>query len=648
MCGISGYLNLEGISQDKAEKISRLMGDAIQHRGPDATGFWFDSPNGVVLSHRRLAVLDVTKAGNQPMTSNSGRYVLVFNGEIYNHQKLRKELSKIGVNPSWESRSDTETLLALFDAFGFQLSLNKLVGMFAIALWDKEKRTMFLARDRVGEKPLYYGSVGTSIFFASELKSLRALDEFFPEINRDALSLFFKYNYIPQPHTIYKGVYKLPPGHYVELKNDFQPVCYWDFVKIASKNENFLIHQSEDFLLNKLDSVLSEAVSSQMQADVPLGGFLSGGIDSSLVVAMMQEHSSLPIDTFSIGFENKQFDEAHLAKAVAHHLGTKHHELYVSPRQALDIIPQIPLVYDEPFSDSSQIPTILLSQMTRKHVTVSLSGDGGDELFGGYNRYIWGDAIWKKIRNYPFFLRYMFSQIVCRVGCSNLDQIFSLISDYLPHNYRFKNVGSKLLKLSSTLQSTSPEALYEILISHWNEPEQLVIGCQKNMKISAFEETFEKDSDFRVQMMKLDAVSYLPDDIMVKVDRAAMSCSLETRMPFLDPEVMKLAWRLPMDVKIRGGVGKWCLREILYRRVPRELVDRPKMGFGVPIGDWLKGPLRGWAEEMLDKNRIEQAGYLDVGIVRKTWEEHLSGKNDWQYHLWDILMFESWREQEGL
>jgi len=648
MCGIAGFIDPRGFNAEHAGRVGTAMCGAIAHRGPDDAGIWMDPQRHVLFAHQRLAIIDLSKSGQQPMQSASGRYVLCFNGEIYNHQELRSELDACGKAPRWRGHSDTETILALIDAYGLERALQKFVGMFALALWDNEIKEVFLARDRIGEKPLYYGKNGDIFLFGSELKALRAHPEFAPTIDRDALCLFLRHNYIPQPFSIYQGIHKLPPGHFIKLGANATPTAYWSVdgaVQAAQKNP---FEGSDEQALNVLDQVLMQSVKSQMQADVPLGAFLSGGVDSSLIVAMMQAQSLRPVKSFSIGFEDKQFDEAPFAKEVARHLGTDHHELYVSAEQARGVIPNLPKLYDEPFSDSSQIPTFLVSEMARQHVTVSLSGDAGDELFGGYNRYTWGNSIWSKLSAVPKPARHLAAATITRVSPANWNRFAAPLLAVAPQKFKHANVGDKLHKLAGVMGAASPEDVYQTLISHWDSPADIVKNGQEAATILTSPGDVASQLPFVERMMYYDMLSYLPDDILVKVDRAAMGVSLETRVPFLDHRVVELALRLPMYLKIRGGVGKWCLRELLYRRVPKHLIERPKTGFAIPVGNWLRGPLREWAEHLLDTRRLTSSGYFNAQQIETKWREHLSGDRNWHYYLWDILMFEAWRDEAGL
>ena len=648
MCGIAGFIDPKGISLKYAKEIGRAMGKAIQHRGPDDSGIWIDENNGVTLTHQRLAIIDLSQSGHQPMMSVSGRYVLCFNGEIYNHNDLRSELDKQGKSPTWQGSSDTEIILACIEAYGLRKTLVKLIGMFAIAIWDKHTKEMFLARDRIGEKPLYYGGHGELLLFSSELKALRAHPKFTPKINRDALCLFLRHNYIPQPYSIYQDIKKLPPGHFVVLKKNSVPEQYWSLKQslISAKINPF--DGSESEALNSLDKLLISTVKGQMQADVPLGAFLSGGVDSSLILALMQEQSSRPIESFTIGFDNKEFNEAPFAMDVAKYLGTQHNELYVSSKTAREVIPNLPKIYDEPFSDSSQIPTFLVSEMAQKHVKVCLSGDGGDEVFGGYNRYTLGNSFSSNLKSVPKPFKTLATKLITSIAPSTWNKLLEPALFLTPKKYRYANIGDKLHKIATIFNCSSFEELYRMLISHWNFPENVVIGAKEPKTILNSKEAIPNKLSNEELMMFYDMVMYLPDDILVKVDRAAMAVSLETRAPFLDHRVIDFACQLPLKMKIRNGTKKWCIRELLYKRVPKNLIERPKMGFGVPIGEWLRGPLRDWAEYLLEENRIINSGYFQNSEIQKKWREHLSGERNWHYYLWDILMFESWRDEVGL
>ena len=646
MCGIAGFLTR--IKTDNPFAIATRMADAIVHRGPDDAGAWVDEAAGVALAHRRLAILDLTPAGAQPMISACGHYVIVFNGEVYNFEEIRIELEKAGAAPTWRGHSDTEVMLAAIATWGLEAALKKFVGMFAFALWDRENRTLALARDRLGEKPLYYGWAGGSFLFGSELKALRAHPGCPREINRDALTLLLRHSGIPAPHSIYRGIYKLPPGTWLSLtERDAttralpSPVVYWSARWVAEAGQCNLFQGSDAEAAAELERLLGQAVGGQMVADVPLGAFLSGGIDSTTVVALMQAQSRRPVRTFTIGFQEAGYNEADYAKSVARHLGTDHTELYVTPAQAQTVIPCLATLCDEPFADSSQIPTYLISQMAREHVTVSLSGDAGDELFGGYNRYIWA----MKILQCPRPLRKLLAHGLTALSPSEWNRLYRALAPVLPKSMRLALPGDKAHKLASILGAESQAAIYRGLVSTWLAPADVVLGSEEPATLLDDPSRWASVSEFEHRMMYLDAMSYLPDDILVKVDRAAMGVSLETRVPFLDHRVVEFAWQLPLSMKIRDGQGKWILRQVLYKYVPKKLVERPKTGFGVPIDAWLRSPLREWAEDLLDESRLKREGYFNPAPIRQKWSEHLSGQRNWQSHLWCILMFQTWLDR---
>ncbi|AUZ74447.1 MULTISPECIES: asparagine synthase (glutamine-hydrolyzing) [Aeromonas] len=627
MCGVSGFLLSRQLS--KAEpKFLQCMIAAISYRGPDDSGAWYNEKQGIALGHARLAIVDLSSAGHQPMTSAGDRFVIAFNGEIYNHLDLRDQLESQGSAPSWRGYSDTETLLACFSAWGVEATLKATVGMFALALWDKQAQQLTLARDRLGEKPLYWGWCGDTLLFGSELKALKAHPAFDTQVDRGSLSLLLRYNYIPAPYTIYQGIEKLPAGQYVQIKKgqlraDVQLKAYWQLNQSIERCLANPFSGTDTQAADLLEQTISQAVSGQMLSDVPLGAFLSGGVDSSTVVALMQQQSKQPVRTFAIGFDEPGYNEAEYAKEVARYLGTDHTELYVSAQDAVDLVPHLPDIYCEPFADSSQLPTFLVSRMAKQHVTVALSGDGGDELFGGYNPYQFAPRVWSKLQLLPLPLR----------------QIASRLLSGLP-------LPDKLAKLLRVLPAKDQEQFYRILMSHWDNPGQLVIGGNEYPTLINSAAQWPKTDCFEHWMMAMDAGQYMIDDILVKVDRAAMANSLETRVPLLDHRVVELAWKLPLHMKIRGGVSKWVLREVLYRHVPREMIERPKKGFSVPLGQWLRGPLRDWAEALLNEQRLEQDGYLNSAVVRRVWSDHLQGKRDHSLKLWSILMFQAWLEKQ--
>lgn len=649
MCGIAGTLG-GSLSPNDFGKILEQAGNIIAHRGPDDMGIWFDKETAIGFVHRRLSIIDLSPAGHQPMFSVTGRFVIIFNGEIYNHLDLRNELEKSGNAPRWRGHSDTESLLAAFECWGIEVTLKKTVGMFAIALWDKKERKLFLMRDRMGEKPMYYGYFDDRLLFGSELKALRQLPGFKGEINRDVLSLLFRDNYIPAPYSIYTNVFKLMPGSFIEfspetlrLRQRPEPQIYWSATEIALAGvKNPIEFSSDNEAVNALESKLMQSISGQMMSDVPLGAFLSGGIDSSTVVALMQRQSSSAIKTFSIGFKEEDYDEAVFAREVAKHLGTSHTELYVSPDDAMNVIPKLPTIFDEPFSDSSQIPTFLLSELVKKHVTVSLSGDGGDELFCGYSRYLQYAKFWERISVVPLFLRKIIGNIIYSVSSESWNHLYDSISSLLPDKYQLLSLGNKLHKGASYLSCKDPAYFYQARMMHW-ESKSLVLNASEPSNVLSNRFSPELLS-IKEWMMLLDTIGYLPGDVLTKVDRSAMAVSLETRVPLIDHRVYEFAWQLPMHYKVRNGSSKWLLRQVLYKHVPQKLIDRPKMGFGVPIDSWLRGPLRDWSESLLDEARLKREGFLNPVPIRQKWLEHSRGKGNWQYHLWGILMFQAWLE----
>ena len=649
MCGIVGFIDSAGGRTLSLKSTVLDMCSRIEHRGPDDAGSWVDAQAGVALGHRRLSIIDLSSEGHQPMCSPCGRYVISFNGEIYNHRELRRELA----SSPWRGHSDTEVMLAAISQWGVQQALSRFNGMFVFALWDRLDRVLHLARDRMGEKPLYYGWMNHIFVFASELKALRAHPAWCGEINRDALALYMRHNYIPAPHSIYHGISKLAPGSLLSLphadagsEQAARISRYWSLRGVAEDGERNPLPDNEHEMQEALDSLLRDAVALRMEADVPLGAFLSGGYDSSLIVALMQAESSRPVRTFSIGFHEDGYNEAEYAKAVAGYLGTDHTELYVTPTEAMDVIPILPSLYDEPFSDSSQIPTMLVSQLAARHVKVALSGDGGDELFYGYKRYELGRDLWRRIGWLPSPCRRWMAAGIKSVPQELWDRGGRWLAPMLARYGRPGPAGDKLYKLADVLADKTPESMYRRLVSHWKEPSDIVKGAQEPPTVLSDSGQWAKLEDFNQRMMFLDCMSYLPDDILVKVDRASMGVSLEARVPLLDHRVVEFAWRLPFAMKVNGGRGKWPLRRVLYRHVPQALMDRPKMGFGVPVDAWLRGPLREWAEALLDEKRLEGEGYFNPAPIREKWSEHLSGARNWQYHLWDVLMFQAWLDEQ--
>jgi asparagine synthase (glutamine-hydrolysing) len=652
MCGITGVFDLSH-SNNTPELTSLVtrMAETLRHRGPDDRGNWCDSQAGIALGFRRLAILDLSPAGHQPMLSADERYVIVFNGEVYNFSELRRGLE--GLGHSFRGHSDTEIMLAAISQWGIESAVKRFNGMFAIALWDRRERALTLIRDRIGIKPLYYGWAGDIFLFGSELKALRAHPAWRGEIDRDALALYLRHNYIPAPYSIYRGIHKLLPGSILTISRDtpstdISPRPYWSARNIVEEGVARPFRGTVREAVDQLDAMLRESVRERMIADVPLGAFLSGGVDSSTIVALMQAQSAQPVRTFTIGFHEAGYDEAHHAREVARRLGTQHTELYVTPEETRAVIPRLPSLYDEPFADSSQIPTFLVAELARRHVTVSLSGDGGDELFGGYNRYYWGRNLWKSLGWLPVSLRARAAQALTRYPPQRWDGLFQRMNSLLPARLHYASAGDKIHKLAEILAAETPEAIYHGLVSHWKEPASVVLNAEEPPTILTDRTRWAALPDFTRRMMYLDLVTYLPDDILAKVDRASMGVSLESRVPYLDDHrVVEFAWRLPLSMKIRDGQSKWLLRQVLYRYVPPELIERPKMGFGVPIDAWLRGPLREWAETLLDEARMRREGFFDPQPIRQKWAEHISRKRNWQYHLWDILIFQAWLEAQS-
>ena len=647
MCGFTGFLNFSSRWGDPSSLL-RKMGGAIAHRGPDDSGVWFDAECGVGFSHQRLSIIDLSADGHQPMVSLSGRFVIAYNGEVYNYQSLRVDLLAEGV--SFRGQSDTEVLLAAIECWGLKRALQRSVGMFAFAVWDRKERVLSLARDRMGEKPLYYGWQGSgkerTFLFGSELKALRQHPVWQGGVDRDALTDLLRYNDVPAPQTIHPGIYKLLPGHLLHLSQQDRgwserDETWWSLFEVSQQAQSTPYRGSREDAVNQLDDLLRKVIQGQRLADVPMGAYLSGGVDSSSVVGVMQSLTDQPVQSFTIGFENPAYDESPNARAVANHLGTEHQEWIVTAKDALSIIPDLPTVYDEPFADVSQIPTLLVSQLAKQKVTVSLSGDGGDELFAGYNRHQWGPRIWNKMRYIPGWFRKALSLVMASPSPQGWDQFFRMVDPLLPHYLRVRHPGEKIHKIALLLKSSGERELYMNLLKIWPGPPP-VLGSKAHDLVNDHQPLWEMGEHFSERMSRLDSVTYLPDDILVKVDRAAMRNSLETRVPLLDHRVVEFAAQLPISMKIHQGSGKWILREVLDRYVPRELIDRPKSGFAIPVDDWLRGPLRGWAEDLLSIERLKSEEYFDWQTVRMAWDQHLSGKKNMQYPLWGVLMFQAW------
>jgi len=645
VCGIAGFIAAElGANLDSLRDTITRMTNRLSHRGPDDSGVWLDAAVPVALGHRRLSIIDLSPRGHQPMVSADGRRVLVFNGEIYNYEDLRAGLTDYPFNGT----SDTEVMLAAFEKYGIQDSLKRFNGMFAFALWDRSERILHLACDRFGEKPLYYGFAGRALLFGSELKALTAHPDFDPAIARNVVPLFLRYGYVPKPWSIYRNARKLEPGTCMSIRWANLPACpqpepFWSARDAAAAAIRHPFQGTSGDAADRLEQLLADSVRMRMVADVPLGAFLSGGIDSTTMVALMQKYGSQPARTFTIGFSEKSYNEANEARAVARRLGTDHTELYVTPADAMAVIPRLSSIYDEPFADSSQVPTFLVSELARRHVAVALSGDGGDEVFGGYNRYVWAGPVWEKVRRYPKSIRSVAARAVTAISPGTWDRLAA----FAPSRLAVQSPGNKMHKLAGILDSGSQEELYLRLKSQWLDPNSVALPTQELPLRPASPTDWDSPGTCLQRMMLNDSVGYLPDDILVKVDRAAMAVSLETRAPWLDHRLFEFVWSLPDEWKVRAGVSKWLLRQVLYRYVPREMMERPKAGFGIPLGDWIRGPLRDWAENLLDERRLGQEGFLDPVPIRRKWAQHLAGSHNWYPQLWAVLMFEDWLRTRG-
>jgi asparagine synthase (glutamine-hydrolysing) len=645
MCGLTGFWQDVELAEPEMLRLAQRMSDTLTHRGPDERGVWADPAAGVALGFRRLSVIDLSSTGHQPMLSSSGRYVVVFNGEIYNHPDLKTELLRLGHR--FRGTSDTEVLVEGADAWGAEALVPRLWGMFALALWDRKERRLLLARDRLGKKPLYYANSGGLLVFGSELKALRVHPGFPAEVDHNALAAYFRFGYVPSPHCIYRNTFKLSPGTYalVSAGRSVDVRRYWDPRGFLAAPIDPSSVTDDEGATDELEALLKDAVARRMVSDVPLGALLSGGVDSSMVVAMMQCQSARPVKTFTVGFHDVGYNEADAARSVAEHLGTDHTEICVTPEDALAVVPKLPELYDEPFADASQVPTYLVCSLARRQVTVSLSGDGGDELFAGYTRYALASQLWRRMRFCPLSVRRGLGKAIKKVSAANWERLYGALEPLLPHRYRLRLFGDKLHKLAEVLPVDTPEALYYRLVSQWKHPAELVLRGSEPTPLHSDPAFSFLSPDFTEQMMLLDLMTYLPDDILVKVDRASMGVSLEARCPLLDHRLVEWVCKLPLRMKKRDGSSKWLLKRLLYRHVPPSLIERPKMGFGLPVGLWLRGPLKDWAESLLDERLLRQQGYLNPAPIREAWQRHLRGRHNEEYRLWVVLMFQSWYQR---
>lgn len=646
MCGFAGIFAGSRKTNGDLGSVAEAMAATLGHRGPDDQGAWVDHEAGIALGFRRLAIIDLSQEGRQPMQSHSGRFTLAYNGEVYNHEVLRRELELHGAR--FRGDSDTEVILSAFEKWGVSDAILRFEGMFAMALWDSEDRSLTLVRDRLGIKPLFYQARAGTLLFGSELKALAAAPGFDRTLDTEALTSYLRYLYVPAPSTIYRHTRKLPPGHSLrigDLDASFpDPQAYWSLPDVAATRRSAPFQGSPEEAVDALEALLLDSVSAHMRADVPLGAFLSAGIDSSTVVSMMQEVAPRPVRTFSVAFDVTKHNEAPEAARIARHIGSDHTELMLTGTEALDVVPLLPEIFDEPHADTSQVPVYMLCAKARKEVTVALSGDGGDEVFAGYNRYTYGPELFERLMRIPRPARRMLSAGIASVSPASWDRVHGALSPFLPSSLRQRLVGEKIHKTGRMLKAASPSGMYRSLVSAWPEPEALVVGGTDTS--TTFEQTIESDTDSLLTRILLgDQLVYLPDDQLAKVDRASMSVGLEVRVPLVDHRLVEFAWSLPQELKIRGTTGKWILRQVLHRRVPSELMERPKMGLSVPVGRWLRGPLKPWAEALLEEARLEREGVLAAGPIRRAWSGLLRGREEDSLGLWAVLIFQAWQER---
>ncbi len=644
MCGIAGYIDRKSAPTEAAglDTLSRMI-CTLDHRGPDDRGTWVDAAYGAALAQARLSIIDLSPLGRQPMTSADGRITIVFNGEIYNFQTIRPDLLAAGIK--FRGHSDTEVLVEALALWGLDATLARLNGMFAFAAWDRQEHRLLLARDRIGKKPLYIQCLGDSFLFGSELKALREHPRFRPEIDRQALALYFRYGFIPGDRSIYSSTRKLLPGQALTVSAGgedlkYEQKAYWDPIEAARRGASNRFSGSDSEAEERLHHLLLDATKIRLESDVPLGMLLSGGIDSSLVTALIQAQVSSPVKTYSIGFHDERYNEAEHARAIAAHLKTDHTELYLDPRDSLEIIELMPKHFDEPFADSSQLPTLLVSRLARQHVTVALAGDGGDELFAGYNRYELACRAWRRINRLPKAARHAGAAALERVSPQVLDKL-------IPRKLEKVVTADRIHKFAGMLREQSLPEVYRSLLSIWTEPEKLVLGTTEPPSAYTPGVVQEVFSDYFEQMMLLDLLCYLPDDILAKVDRASMAVSLEMRAPLLDYRIVEFSLQLPIRFKLRDGERKWLMRRVLDRYVPKELIDRPKQGFSVPVGSWLRKELKDWAAALIEPGRLKREGFLDPALIQSAWNEHQSGRRNRSHHLWSVLMFQLWLEKNG-